>query len=439
MKNPLVDALRNATAEDEANPCPEALQPTQDKTNMAGASLVELPLDLVASTVLTESTESDDIECTGDESCIEALSAVTGESARVQPDNETCLLPILNEDSLPEMSDYGSSPGIVIENSVGEETQPMRHWLVRLGLWSPAIALLAMSTAAGAYIFYQQLTAQHLNFDLSESSLRIEKDVRDQGASRAWSNLPENNVNADTEGYVSLQALGEPQRSTSMPASRASPLEPVEYEHSPVSAAGAASRRINDPAFTLVQSGFAAYQAGDYAGAAEHYRHALAVDENHRHALVGLAAALQKSAGPEEWIPVYEKLLALNPNDAVAASVLLAHQVRGNPQREITQLKVLLQKYPEVAVIHHALGLLAGEHGHWAEARLAFLNAHRLAPGDANYSFNVAVSMQHLGQYVPARSYYQLALATADQNDLVNEEMITRQLQILAASAGDSP
>jgi Flp pilus assembly protein TadD len=54
---------------------------------------------------------------------------------------------------------------------------------------------------------------------------------------------------------------------------------------------------------------------------------------------------------------------------------------------------------------HHARG------GRWADAQRAYFAASKGDPDNADYAFNLAVSLDQLGQRVAARTWYTRALA----------------------------
>jgi Flp pilus assembly protein TadD len=60
--------------------------------------------------------------------------------------------------------------------------------------------------------------------------------------------------------------------------------------------------------------------------------------------------------------------------------------------------------------LHFALGNYYAEQARWGEAQQAYFNAYRLEPDNAELAFNLAVSLDRLGQKKSAAQYYQRAL-----------------------------
>jgi len=70
----------------------------------------------------------------------------------------------------------------------------------------------------------------------------------------------------------------------------------------------------------------------------------------------------------------------------------------------------MLAQQPEAANLHAALGNLYATQNQWPLAQAAYFNASRYAPNSADYAFNLAVSLDHLGKPGLALAQYQRAL-----------------------------
>jgi tetratricopeptide (TPR) repeat protein len=152
-----------------------------------------------------------------------------------------------------------------------------------------------------------------------------------------------------------------------------------------------------------------AYQRGDYATAAQGYRQVLGRDAHNRDALLGLAATAQQQGQDEASQRYYRQLLVLDPRDPVAHAALSAYQPDDAADTE-SRLRQLLAGQPRSAALHFALGnLYAGQSG-WGEAQQYYFNAYTLEPANAQFAFNLAVSLDHLGQRKLAAQHYQQAL-----------------------------
>jgi Flp pilus assembly protein TadD len=65
------------------------------------------------------------------------------------------------------------------------------------------------------------------------------------------------------------------------------------------------------------------------------------------------------------------------------------------------------------------------------------MSAYQLAPSNAGYGYNLAVSHERLGDLVEASRYYETALLHADEHSSVDREAIELHLNQLAILARD--
>ena len=152
-----------------------------------------------------------------------------------------------------------------------------------------------------------------------------------------------------------------------------------------------------------------AYQRGDYATASQGYRQVLGKDANNRDALLGMAATAQQQGMDEAAQRYYRQLLILDPRDPAAHAALSAYSP-GNAADSESKLKQMLAEQPRSGALHFALGNLYAEQSNWADAQQHYFNAYSLEPTNAQFAFNLAVSLDHLGQRKIASQHYQQAL-----------------------------
>lgn len=164
-----------------------------------------------------------------------------------------------------------------------------------------------------------------------------------------------------------------------------------------------------DPQATLLGQAYAAYQRGSldeaqhlYGQAAAHGR---SVD-----ALLGLAAIASVQNRHADAQRLYREVLAVDPYNAAAQAALLDLLGHADPGAAESRLKTLIEREPGPH-LYQTLGNLYADQGRWSEAQAAYFEAYRGAPDNADYAFNLAVSLDQLRQYPAALSYYEKALA----------------------------
>ncbi|MDO9067636.1 MAG: tetratricopeptide repeat protein, partial [Deltaproteobacteria bacterium] len=160
----------------------------------------------------------------------------------------------------------------------------------------------------------------------------------------------------------------------------------------------------------LLTAAYGAYQKGDFAQAREKYQQVLQANPKHRGALLGLAALALQGHEDSMARDLYLRLLEQDPGDPLARAGLLAITPTGDSAHQESELKLLLEQYPHVAPLFFSLGNLYAAGNQWSEAQQAYFSALQAAKNAAqnpeavhpDYSFNLAVSLEHLGQLKPA-------------------------------------
>lgn len=193
------------------------------------------------------------------------------------------------------------------------------------------------------------------------------------------------------------------------PQSRPAARPPRARQHSPNRAP--APLRIekiqSEPIDPILQDAYYAYQAGQFERAQQLYQHAIRLDARNRDALLGMAAVAQRRGADNVAAHYYLKALELDPRDPVANAGMSALTTGENGE---SRLKTLLNEQPDSSALHSALGNRYAEQSRWGEAQQSYFNAYRLEPKNSSLAFNLAVSLDRLGQGKLAAQYYQRAL-----------------------------
>jgi Tfp pilus assembly protein PilF len=197
------------------------------------------------------------------------------------------------------------------------------------------------------------------------------------------------------------------------PAPRAEPgrREPRAPERGAVSV-----RRATPQIHAKVDSGYAAFLAGDIATARLDYQQALKDEPGNRDATLGLAAVEVRAGRPHAAEELYLRLLQSDPRDAHAQANLIAlRSGRIDPVAAESRIKTLLGAAPDAQVLQFALGNQYAQQGRWAEAQQAYFKAFAAEPDHPDFAFNLAVSLDHLRQPRLALEYYRRALSLAEK------------------------
>ncbi len=163
----------------------------------------------------------------------------------------------------------------------------------------------------------------------------------------------------------------------------------------------------DDPIDPLLNNAYLAYRSGNYDQAQQLYLKALGIDPDNTDALLGLAVIAQRRGMDNMAAHYYAQVLTLDPRNAVANAGMSA---LSNDDNRESRLKTLLNEQQNSSSLHFALGNFYAGQARWGEAQQSYFNAYKLESGNAELAFNLAVSLDRLGQKQPAVQYYQRAL-----------------------------
>ena len=163
----------------------------------------------------------------------------------------------------------------------------------------------------------------------------------------------------------------------------------------------------------MVESGWEALQAGDLPRAREAYQRALRANPRDRDALLGLATIDARTQNFESAEVRYLRVLELDPRDPYAQAGLLALRGQTDPLQSESRIKNMLAQQPDAGFLNFPLGNQYAAQGRWSEAQAAYFKAFSADQDNPDYAYNLAISLDHLGQRKLALEYYRRALALA--------------------------
>jgi Tfp pilus assembly protein PilF len=188
------------------------------------------------------------------------------------------------------------------------------------------------------------------------------------------------------------------------------------------------------PAHRELTNGYQAWQRGDMSTAQQAYLAALQQEPNNRDALLGLAAIAAYQGKRQQAQHYYRQILKLYPQDTLAQVGLINSSNSLSLDNE-SRLKLLQEKSPQSAHIHFSLGNLYARQGRWAQAQQAYFQAYHYDKQQADYAYNLAISLDQLNQPAAALTYYQRALQLTHLNPVVHFEpqIVQKRIQTLSA------
>ncbi len=169
-------------------------------------------------------------------------------------------------------------------------------------------------------------------------------------------------------------------------------------------------KTVEDPIDVLVRQAYDAFIANDLERSNILYKKVLNRENKNRDALLGLSAIAVKQQRYEFARQKYLNLLKLDPKDSFALAGLSTISNRIDPQLNESQLKFMLREQPDAAHLYFALGSHYAAQRQWPEAQSAFFSAWSAENENADYCYNLAVSLDHLGKKNNAKDYYKLSI-----------------------------
>jgi tetratricopeptide (TPR) repeat protein len=182
-----------------------------------------------------------------------------------------------------------------------------------------------------------------------------------------------------------------------------------------------------------VAQGYRALVGGDLESARRHYAAAIDADPASLDAELGLATVEARAGNAALAAGAYRRALELDPQNATALAGLAALADDSRPEALENALRADIARHPESAALELTLGNLYAAHGRWAEAQAAYFEAQRLQPENADVAYNLAVSLDHMGQKRAAADFYRRALeARRTQGAQFDAAAASRRLAELA-------
>ena len=168
-----------------------------------------------------------------------------------------------------------------------------------------------------------------------------------------------------------------------------------------------------DPGFLDPKTGGnAAYAAGDYASALEHYKKAVSKNPNDGDALNNLGQLLARSGDAAAAIPHLQKAVQLYPSVwAYRFNLAHAYSRLGNWSQAVDDYRRARNLFPDDYVTHFNLGMALHKMGDEEAAVYEFRKGAELAPAEPSFHLSLGVSYEQLNRTEDAVKAYEQYLA----------------------------
>ena len=161
-----------------------------------------------------------------------------------------------------------------------------------------------------------------------------------------------------------------------------------------------------------VMAAYRSLQEGHLEEARRAYENLRVVEPSNADVLLGLGLIAQRQGRTEDAAQWYLKALDADPKNTFAQASLSGIIARADPAAAEAKLKALIAQQP-AAFLFFGLGNVYAGQGRWNDAQAAYFEAQRQDLEAPDYAFNLAVSLERIGQPRLALDYYQRALKLA--------------------------
>jgi tetratricopeptide (TPR) repeat protein len=311
-----------------------------------------------------------------------------------------------------------------------EVTRPgkMHEWRWPLGL-VPTTALLALFIAAayGLYFYWMTQPQSWTAPAPAIASRPIPALPQPETSLPETAPAPASVEDASVHAEAALSKPLAPRVAQTKPASR--PTQQTANTTIQPNAPASVLVSTPSPRSNLLEEAYAAFQSGRLDEAQALYQQRANAGHN-ADALLGLAAVAQARGQTAEAIRLYQAVLEITPRNAIAQAALIDTLGTTDPVAAESRIKNMIARDPS-GFLFYALGNLHADQKRWSDAERAYFDAHQLEPGNADYAFNLAVSLDHLKQADAAARYYETALKLAGPATRFDRALAESRVQLL--------
>lgn len=168
-----------------------------------------------------------------------------------------------------------------------------------------------------------------------------------------------------------------------------------------------------DPVGEKLDAAWLAYEGGRYDVAKVMYKDILSIEKNNRDALLGLGAIAVIEKDNAVARDVYLAVLEQDPRDSMATAALASLHDESALESDEQYLISMLEKNPGAQHLNFALGNNYAKQNKWQSAQQHYFDAWQSDDENADYIFNLAVSMDQLNKQQQAVNFYKDSLVKA--------------------------
>ena len=190
----------------------------------------------------------------------------------------------------------------------------------------------------------------------------------------------------------------------------------------------------SDPLGEKLDAAWQAYGSAQFDEAEKLYTEVLHLEKNSRDALLGLGAIAIHKKDAESAKRYYLTLLKMDPRDPIASAAIASlHSDKTSIESGEAYLLTMLESNSKAAHLNFALGNIYAQKGEWKAAQQSYFNAWQQDSENADYLFNLAVSMDQLSKKEQALKFYKECLLKANNKQVsFSPEAVRQRIKTLS-------
>lgn len=185
--------------------------------------------------------------------------------------------------------------------------------------------------------------------------------------------------------------------------------------------------RPEDKVKILIQNAYRHYKNKDYEDSLSLYKKAVKIERHNIDAMLGLAASYDKLNNKYLAMRTYKDIMKIDPNNSYAIAAIYMLNGVMYKYKNNESIKYLIQKHHDKPHLYFLLGNYYGNKNQWRLAQNAYYKAWMLDKNNTDYMFNLAISLDQLGQSEEAIRFYELSL-----NQDNNSSEIRKRIKLLS-------
>ena len=317
----------------------------------------------------------------------------------------------------------------------------------RIIVASVLLASIAVLVSGGIYYYYElqaeiaslerkhQIAMQHMRSKTSDEKVPEKSEIIRSFVNKAE---PEETVKLAKKHIVSERVASEKHTQQKIEAKVVVKKQAATANKKTVrnNKSAVSIQRTNkaDPIGEKLDTAWLAYESGQYDGAEKLYAEVLHFEKNNRDALLGLGAIAIHKKDTETARRYYLALLKQDPRDPIAtAAIASLHSDKTSIESDEEYLLTMLESNPKAAHLNFSLGNIYAQKGEWKAAQQSYFNAWQQDNENADYLFNLAVSMDQLSKQELAIKFYKNSLLKSDNKQVsFSREAVKKRISELS-------